>query len=209
MIRSPSLLYLTLLLFTSSSVRAVDPDPHLKTKICAGNESDCADVNSGKLEVNASFSAPPRTSPSYPGDKIRFVDMNVASGGVARGTAITSTVTYTTIFDYSGSGNLFSFLVTFEGNLLGADPFNVKVEIDGVNVIEITTADIGTNTIYNLSNNQDENTMGMSIFENVFRFASPRGGGLYYASSLKIAIKKASGGSKLFRAGAVYMTKET
>ncbi len=146
---------------------------------------------------------------TYPGSKYRILDMNVANGGVARGTAITSTVTYTTIFNYTGSGQLFNFLVTFEGNLVGADPFNVRVIIDGVTLFELNTDDVGTDQIYDLTNAQDESGMGLSLNTNVLRFTSPRSGGLYYASNIQIAIKKAAGGSKLFRAGMVTMTKDT
>lgn len=147
---------------------------------------------------------------SFVGSKTRIVDMNASSGGVARGTNITSTSTYTTLFNYSGTGQLFSFLVTFEGNLVGADAFNIKLEIDNVIVLEISTADVGTNTLYNLLTDGDESTMGMALDTNVFRFAAPHGIGLYYGSSVKVSIKKVSStAAKAFRAGMVYMTKET
>lgn len=146
--------------------------------------------------------------PPYIGKNIRYDDMNVANGGVARGTAIASTVTYTQIYSYTGSGNLFSFGVTFEGNLLGADPFNIKLEIDGTTCYEVNTLDIGTANLWNLGTSNDENSMGMSVANNSFRF-SQRLGSLAFDSSIKIYIKKAAGGSKLFRAGMVFLTKDT
>lgn len=162
-----------------------------------------------RLKVDANFSTLPTVALGYRGSAMRFMDMNAANGGVARGTAINSTVNYTTVFNISGSGTLFSFLVTLEGNLLGGDPFNVKLEIDGTEVFVINTDDIGTNTIYNLMTTGNEDTMGMSLNTNVFRFAAPRSGGFTYSSSIKVSIKKAAGGSKLFRAGAVYLTRDT
>ncbi len=134
--------------------------------------------------------------------------MNASNGGVARDTSITSTVTYTQLYSYTGSGNLFGFTVSFEGNLLGADPFNVKLEIDGVTAIEVNTLDVGTATFWNLGSSGDENTLGMSVANNTLKF-SQRHGSLSYASSVKVYIKKATGGSKRFRGGMMYLTKDT
>lgn len=144
----------------------------------------------------------------YTGTTIRLDDMNASNGGVARGTGITSTTVYTTIYSYTGQGTLFSFLVTFQGNLIGADVFDIRLVIDGTNVFTISTDDIGTNTLYNLTTDGDENTMGMSMNTNVFRYAAPRNFGITYSSSIQIQIKKASSpASKKFLAGLVYLTK--
>lgn len=171
------------------------PEPTNNQQVALQSTSD------GRLKVEGN---------SIVGSKMRIVDMNASNGGVARGTGIASTTVYTTIFNYSGSGRLFSFLVSLEGNLFGADAFNIKLEIDDVIVAEILTTDVGTNTLYNLGAVGDEATMGMSIDSNVFRFAMPGGVSFGYASNLKVSVKKAtSASSKQFRAGMVYMTKET
>lgn len=160
-----------------------------------------------RLKVDSSFSSSPRVSPSYIGTKVKFDDMNVANGGVARDTAITSTTVYTQLYSYTGNGHLFAFTVSFEGNLIGADPFNIKLEIDGVTCWEIDTTDLGTSTFWNVTNVGDEATMGLSLNGNTMRF-SQKDAGLRYESSLKIYIKKSAGGSKRFRGGMVYLTKE-
>lgn len=181
-----------------STVR-ITPARALHTQIRGGSTAVAIGNRLDRLKVDEGFE----------GSKVRIIDMNVASGGVARATGIASTTVYTTIFDYLGTGHIFSFLVALEGNLIGADPFNVKFEVDGVIVLEINTADVGTNTIYNLLNGNglDESVMGMSINTNVFRFVAPRAG-MYYTSEVKVSVKKASGGSKQFHAGMIYMTKE-
>lgn len=160
-----------------------------------------------RLKVDSSFSSSPRVSPSYIGTAVRFNDMNVANGGVARDTSITSTTVYTQLYSYTGAGHLFAFSVSFEGNLLGSDPFDIKLEIDGITCFEINTLDVGTSTFWNLGTVGDELSMGISLNSNTFRF-SQKEGGLRYDSSLKIYIKKNTGGSKRFRGGMVYLTKE-
>lgn len=176
-------------------------------KIKGGTDGTIIGNVGDRQKVDAVFSSPPNTAPSYIGTKIRFDDMNASTGGVARDTTISSTVTYTRLYSYIGAGHLFAFTVSFEGNLLGADPFNIKLEIDGVTCFELNTLDIGTNTFWNLSSHGDEATMGLSVAKNTFRF-SQKNGSLYCTSSLKIYIKKAAGGSKRFRGGMVYLTKE-
>lgn len=153
---------------------------------------------------------PIESTPQYQGAKLAFDDMNAGTGGVARATGITSTTVYTVLYNYTGSGQLFAFLVGFEGNLIGADNFNLKLEIDGVTVFIVDTNDIGTGNLYNLNTVGDEVAMGFSLTTNVLRFAGPRPGGLYFASSVKVSIKKGtSATSKQFRAGAVYLMKDS
>lgn len=144
---------------------------------------------------------------SVPLSYLRLEDMNASSGGVARDTAITSTTIYTDIYSYTGAGHLFSFLVTLEGNLLGADPFNVRLIVDGVSVFELSTLDVATSSLWNLGADLAEMSMGISVVNNTFRFHTGNVP-LYFSSSLSISIKKVSGGSKRFRAGMIRLTKE-
>lgn len=151
-----------------------------------------------------------RSTPQYKGSVARFLDMNAANGGVARGTGIASTTVFTTIYNYTGSGNLFSFTISLEGNLIGGDSFTIKLEIDSAVVFEIETVDVGTGNLWNFDALGDEATMGMSMDQNNFRFIAPRSGSLFYASNIKVSVKKtSSASSKQFRAGAIYLTKET
>lgn len=169
-----------------------------------------AQMTARGAQIVATGVDPFKVIPSLLGSKTRFDDMNVANGGVARDTGIASTTVYTTIYNYTGSGHFFTFLVNLEGNLTGADNYNVKFEIDGVTVFIIDTIDVGTALLYGLLTTQDETSIGMSLNNNVFRFVAPRPGGLYYATSVKVSVKKSSAvTSKKFRAGVVYLTKET
>jgi hypothetical protein len=128
---------------------------------------------------------------------------------VARGTGIASTSVYTTLFAYSGSGQVFAFLVGLEGNLSGADAFNVKFEIDSETVFEINTLDISTGNLYGLDTHGGGYPMGFSLENNILRFASPSPA-IHYATNVKLSVKKATqANSKQFRAGAIYMTKDT
>lgn len=165
-----------------------------------GNTSD-------RLKVDSSFSTAQRVTPAYIGSKVTFDDMNASTGGVARDTSITSTTVYTQLYAYTGNGNLFAFTVSFEGNLIGSDPFNIKLEIDGVTCWEINTLDLGTSTFWSLTTIGDEATMGLSLNGNTLRFAQVNGS-LRYETGVKIYIKKAAGGSKRFRGGMIYLTKE-
>lgn len=179
-----------------------------ETELLGGtNQTKIGNVGD-RLKVDSSFSTPPKVIPAYTGSTVRFNDMNVANGGVARDTSISSTTVYTTVYSYSGSGHLFAFVISLEGNLVGADPFNIKLVIDGVTCFEVDTMDIGTTTYWDLSSAGDEATMGLSLQNNSVRF-SQKNGSLTYSTGLSIAIKKSAGGAKRFRGGMVYLTKDT
>ena len=188
---------------TASVAYNVDSTPNviLAPEVLYGATDQTAIGNLGdRLKVDA-------TLPALTGSSLRFLDMNASTGGVARGTGVSSTTVYTTIFSVTGSGYLSSFLVSLEGNLVGADAFNVRLEIDGTVCFTISTDDVGTNTIYNLLSTGDEVAMGMSISNNVFRYVSFPSGSLKYSASVKIYVKKVSStASKQFRAGAVHLT---
>ena len=138
--------------------------------------------------------------------KLVYNDMDAGTGGVARDTSISTT--YVTIYNYSGTGSIFGFLVTLEGNLGGADAFLLKLTVDSLVVAEISTLDLGTATLYNLLSDGDANFFGWQSNGNTILFKTPVQGGLRYASSVKIEIKKVSGATKKFRAGLIGLTKE-
>lgn len=138
--------------------------------------------------------------------KLAYDDMNVANGGVARATAISTT--YTTVYNRSGTGRIFGFSIAFEGNIIGADEFLVKYTVDSVVVFEISTADVGTAAIYNFNTDADGLLLGVQVSNNNFLHRTPGNASLSYASSVKVEIKKASGATKQFHAGLMVLTKE-
>lgn len=162
-----------------------------------GNVSD-------RLKVDATFSTTTTTVPGIV--KLAYDDMNVANGGVARGTAITTA--YTTIYNRSGNGYIFGFSVSFEGNIVGADEFMLKFTVDSLVVAEISTADVGTNALYAAGSDLDALIWGFQTANNNLMFKAPGNGAVKYASSVQIQIKKVSGSNKQFRAGIIGLTKE-
>jgi hypothetical protein len=139
--------------------------------------------------------------------KYTYDDMNAANGGVARDTAVGTT--YVTIYNYSGSGYLFGFSVTLEGNLVGADPFSIQLTLDSVITFTLSTLDIGTAALYNFLTDGDSNLLGVQVNSNTFVFKAPAAGPLQYSSSVKVEIKKLTSGTKRFRAGLISLAKET
>lgn len=160
--------------------------------------------NGDKMKVEATFSTGVTTVPGIV--KLAYDDMNVANGGVARGTAISTT--YTTIYNRSGAGYIFGFSVSFEGNIIGADEFILKFTVDSLVVAEISSADIGTNALYAAGSDGDALIWGFQTANNNVMFKTPGQGGLKYGSTVQIQIKKASGSNKQFRAGVIALTKE-
>lgn len=166
--------------------------------------SDLQMNTEGRVKVETVFSSSISTVPGIV--KLAYDDMNASNGGVARDTAITTS--YTTVYNRSGSGLLFGFCISFEGNIFGADEFIVKFTVDSLVVAEISTLDIGTNSIYNMGAGGDAALLGWQTDSNNVLFKPPGHAGIKYGSSIKIEIKKASGANKKFRAGIVSLTKE-
>lgn len=140
-------------------------------------------------------------------NNLRYDDMNVSNGGVARNTSIT-TAAYVTLHTYSGSGLLFGFTITFEGNLIGGDPFYIKFIVDSITVFEINTADLDV-AIWALEDPNDDRFLGISMVgDKTFRFNVPENLSIKYNSNVTIQAKKVSGSSKQFRGGLVTLTKD-
>jgi hypothetical protein len=139
--------------------------------------------------------------------KLRVVDMNASSGGVARSTSIGTT--WTDIFNYSGSGLLTGFLVNFESETL----WNIRLIIDTEEVFSsngIAINDMVNSALYALDDGVDRNTPGFGIQlsdDHKFRWNSPLGLPIKYTTNITIKAKASS--SKQFRAGFITLTKDT
>jgi len=185
--------------FTSSSLFKMSLSTLVGTDgTTIGNSGDRIKVDSQVSSIGSSTIS----------NTLRYVDMNVSNGGIARNTDI-STAAYSTVFSYNGSGVLFGFTVNFEGNLLGADPFTVKLIVDSATIFETTTADM-VDGLYDINNTNDELFLGISIVpDKTFRFLVPKNLGMTYSSNVTVQVKKTSGSNKQFRAGLVTLTKVT
>lgn len=176
----------------------------LKNFLVGGTDGTLIGNTSDRLKVETTLATNISTTSGI--NKLYFDDMNASNGGVARDTAITTN--YTTIYNRNGSGLVFGFTISFEGNIIGADAFIIKFTIDSLVIAEINTIDIGTNSLYNLGSNGDSNLLSFQVNSNNVLFKSPANSGVRYNSSIKIEIKKDSGSNKKFRAGLISLTKE-
>lgn len=145
--------------------------------------------------------------------KLRYVDMNTSSGGVARGSSITSSA-YTTVFSYSGTGLLFSLLL----NLEVKNNWDIRLIIDGEDIFPspgISTTDLTSDSVYDLDDagsplSTNEGNFGLSLEEHDrFVWNCPNSFPIRYASSVKVQVKVISGASKKFNAGLIILSKET
>ncbi len=170
--------------------------------------------NSGdKLKVEADVSTNSSLTTTT-GSKLRYIDMNVSSGGVARGTTITN-ATWVTVFSYSGSGLLFSMVL----NLEDVVNWDVRIVADGEEMFTsngIMTGDLADDAAYDLDNaaqplSPTEGAIGLSLEEhNRFVWVCPNSFPLKYTTSVSVRVKRETGAaSRKFNAGLVILSKET
>lgn len=166
------------------------------TKI--GNVGDSLRVISQPLSAVTSV-------PSW-SKKLRYVDMNVASNGVARDSAITTT--YTTVFSYLGSGYVAGFIVNVETFSTWTFRFTVDSEV----IFEMTAEEITTDKLYDLDDVGDFGQAYIGISKGVHDrmiFHGPGGSPIYYETSVLVEIKRTTGGTKKFQSGLMVLSKDT
>jgi len=145
------------------------------------------------------------TLPSAFSNKLRYVDMNAASGGVARVTAITTT--FVTLFYYSGTGLFGGFVLTLD---TAPGTWLVELEIDSNPIFNggILLSDVDATTVYNFNGagSWEPDFIGMEFRTETFRWAP-----LYpitFGIDVRVKTRKTSGTSN-FLAGLAVLTKET
>lgn len=117
--------------------------------------------------------------------------------------SITNTVTYTTIYSYTGSGLLIGFNLEF--NSVSVVP---KLTVDGDVIFSDT--DISTyNSLTATASSIDRRQAGHGIVSASATFDWSFKQPIAYSSSITIAARKVSGADKNFNLGIVYLTKET
>ena len=164
-----------------------------------GNEGDCL-----KTEV-----CNPDDFPGDNGDddadSLRYEDIGPSTGGVSRGTSVSSSG-WTTLYNQSGSGKLIGFTLGLED----ADDWFIRLLIDGTDIFNGTTGlyldDFDDDDVYGYNEFPDAvNNLGFAFqSDRIFRYSTPPGIGKY-SSSIEIRAKT-DGGSEDFRGGLLVRT---
>ena len=161
-----------------------------------------------RLHVSAKQSGgSPGTIPSCT-NNLSYDDMNASTGGVARGTNISTS--FVTVYEYTGSGLFYGFRVSLQA--FTAENWHIRLIVDGVDIFDsdgILSDDIVNTDIYGCISGKGEysdNSIGIAVRGFVFAYHSPFP--MVYDSSIELQIKK-HGGDKDFNAGLVCLSKET
>lgn len=142
--------------------------------------------------------------------KLRYVDMNASSGGIARSTAVVPTADVT-LFSYSGSGLLYGFSLGIE---TASSNWRIKLTVDGEEIFGTTgilTDDLNNGTLYDLKLGQNiVATIGINvgIEANQFKWSAPLSFPVKYTSSVVIKVSRVAL-TKNFNAGLIILSKET
>lgn len=157
--------------------------------------------------------ASPGTIPSV-SSKLRYADMSVAEGGVARLTTVTNAA-WTQVFSYSGSGILTSALLNIEEK----NNWLIRLVVDGEEVFGangLLTGDLVNNDVYDLDDagsplSSNEGNFGLSLEEHDrFVWVCPTGFPIRYSTSVVWHVRRApAAASKRVKAGLFILTKET
>ena len=140
---------------------------------------------------------------------LRYDDMNASTGGIARGTGVSGTLTQ--VYSYTGSGLLAGFLVTLETMITG---WEITLTLDGVNVINaVNSDDLSGAVLYGYDSaikGGGNGFLGFDLSGNSIRWNPPNSNFMPYSTSVKVYLKRSAGApSKKFNAGLVSLTKET
>lgn len=142
--------------------------------------------------------------------KLRYVDMNANSGGIARSTVVGS-ISWATVFNYTGSG----FVHGFNLNIETKDKWLVRFIVDGEEIFDpngLSTTDLITDTVYDMDNNDIEDYTGLNLHfgthdKLLWGFDALA---LRFNSSVQLLIKRDIGAAlKKFHAGLIVITKES
>lgn len=184
------------------------------SKIIGSDGATIADVvnHSGqnRVQVGAAITNLPSAMVQSWNSTLKYLDMNVSNGGVARGTAITSAA-YTTIFSYSGSGYIAGFIINIET----FSDWLIRFLVDGQDVFigsaGIPSSEIQSDSVYDTDDIADVNQSFLGISKGSHDrvvFSSPLSIPIYYSSSVSIQLKRVTS-NKNFQAGLMIMSKIT
>lgn len=163
-----------------------------------GNSTD-------RLKVDTGNFLPPALS---------YDDMNVANGGIARQTAVTTGSTVT-LYSYSGTGVIFGFILNLQA-LTGGTGWQIDLLLDGTHVFGATginTIDLNSNTIYDIGSiaTDLQSSIGFAIIDKRMQWIVPNNGLIKFTTSIQLQVKNngAGGASQKFQAGLMLLLKGT
>jgi hypothetical protein len=158
------------------------------------------------LKVDASFSANSGTFSWSP--KLRYDDMNVSTGGIARGASIPTSINWTTVYSYNGSGYLIGLILNVDS--FGGWEFSLLV--DGESIFSFVSEDVTSDSVYDLDDVSNTNNAAIGVIKgahDVFTWHGPLSTPVYYGSSVIVRVRRPTAGAKKFQAGLTILTKET
>lgn len=191
---------------------SINYDSMLGTSKLTGNTDGTKIGNAGdRLKVDAAVST---SSPMSFSQKLRYLDMNVANGGVVRGSSITEAMGWTDVFSYTGSGLLTGFTLNLQVANAG---WLLRIILDDTEELfgatGLSTDDLSGANTYNLTSaSQNITTQGLNISSTSasIYYTAPAYFPIRYGSKITIKLKRAaSQGTKTFNAGFIAITKET
>jgi len=185
----------------SDSASLISSKAHIvgaTTGTLIGNSSD-------SLKVTANIT---NTAPTGYSKKLVYVDMNASSGGVARGTSITS-ATWVDVFSYSGSGVLTNFNLNIETKTL----WLVRLLVDGEEIFGsagLSTDEMISDTLYDMDEISQTNLNLFTGLHDTITWGGPLGIPINYSTSVVLKVKRSAGApNKKFQAGLIVLTKDT
>lgn len=146
--------------------------------------------------------------------KLRYDDMNVSNGGIARDTLVGS-ASWTQIYSYTGSGLFIGFLSALEK--FENEGYFIRLVVDNEEVFGasgISTSTIANKDLYMWEKKPftDQGIpviLGFHVAENGIRWNGPMDTPIQFLTNVRILIRKQTGDPKKFMSGLVTLTKET
>lgn len=163
-----------------------------------------------KLKVDATITPTNGSVPTV-NSKLRYDDMNVSNGGVARVSSVSGT--FVQVYSYTGSGIFLGMVLNIEEKT----KWYIRLVADGEEVFGtngILTGDLIDDAVYDLDDggsplSASEGRLGISMEEHDrFVWTAPNSFPIRYLTSLKIFVRRSDASTKKFNAGLAILTKE-
>jgi hypothetical protein len=176
------------------------------TRLEGGTDGTKIGNTGDRLRVEAAYSS--AIFPASWDKNLRYEDMNVSNGGIARGTSIPTSANWTTIYNYSGSGYLGGLLINVD-TFLG---WEFRLQIDSTTIFTFVSEDLTSDTIYDVDDVTDLNTAFLGISKGAhdkFTWHPPLSQPMKYDSNVTVQIRRPTAGAKKFQAGLILIGKLT
>lgn len=178
--------------------------------ITGGTDGSVIGNTGDRLKVDANITG--TISPQFTTNKLRYVDMNASSGGVARGTSVAGNSTWVSVFSYTGSGYLLGFCMNLATATTG---WQIRLVIDTTEEVfgatGLLTSEVDTLYTYTIgTSNTPRAGAGLGTTTSMFYWSSPLDSPIKYNSKVQVFVMRATGQiAKTFNAGLLTLTKDT